>query len=250
VQNGLVIEDNIVMEDVGGASGGCYGIAVDTGYSSPESFAGTVIRRNQVINVGGLGIGVAACPGCVIEDNVIINQQAGWFTGIAVPDRTRSSDDLPDGGAIIRNNSIYVSSAATSATGIAVTTEGRGYTVVSNAIQYATAGGGSSCFDTKGLSASSFARFDYNLCQATASDTTWESAAGSLASWQSATGFDKHSSVADPRFLSPAAAPLSLAIPSSSPAVNAGDPVWSTNTDTAGQTRDTQPDIGAYEYLP
>jgi hypothetical protein len=127
--------------------------------------------------------------------------------------------------------------------------------VVSNAIHYLGAAdprnGGWSCFDTTGLSTTSFAAFDNNLCDfpnASAGNGRWELSAGSLANWQ-AKGLDTHSIQADPQFISPSSPNYYLAVPAGSPAVNAGNLVYSSTMDISGQTRDALPDIGAYEYV-
>lgn len=56
----LTIERNLVREDVGAADPGCWGIAVDTGYSEAESFTNVVIRGNVVRNVGNMAIGTSS----------------------------------------------------------------------------------------------------------------------------------------------------------------------------------------------
>jgi hypothetical protein len=254
ISPGLLIENNTIQEDVGGVNGYCYGIAVNPGgYGVPENFQGTIIRGNRVINVGNVGIGAASCPNCVIDNNVIVEEQpAIGFTGIFIPVQPGDADDAHENNAIIRNNSIYISSVVTNGKGIYMGKEGTGHVVVSNAIHYLGVGsGGWSCFDTTGLSTTSFAVFDNNLCDfpnASAGNGRWELSAGSLANWQ-AKGLDKHSLQADPQFISPGTPNLFLAVPSGSPAVNSGDLVYSSTMDITGQPRDASPDIGAYEFI-
>jgi len=105
-QDGLVIEGNTVREDVGAAGGGCWGIAVDTGYSEGELLRNVVIRGDRVINVGNVGIGLNACDNCLVENNVVVHEQSFNGRRIAVPDRDRGSDELAMTDVTIRNNSV------------------------------------------------------------------------------------------------------------------------------------------------
>jgi hypothetical protein len=89
--------------------------------------------------------------------------------------------------------------------------------------------------------------FDYNPCQPS-STGEWEEKTGSLSAWQDARSFDKNSVVANPGFLS-VAEPYDLSAASkASPLVNKGDPKESAPTSIAGTARDSEPDIGAYEF--
>ena len=243
----LTIERNLVREDVGAADPGCWGIAVDTGYSEAESFTNVVIRGNVVRNVGNVAIGTSSCVNCTIEDNVVIQEQDFDATGIAVPDRDRGAEDAEETGVIVRNNSIYFGAAG--GVGIALDTEGTGHVLVSNAIHYAGTANDWSCLDAS-LPKASYSAIDYNLCYFAGSTRgNWEASAGSLAAWQTATGFDAHSANADPGFRSPAGPAWDLtALSSSSAMVDTGDPARSSPTDLWGNPRDSHPDMGAFEF--
>ena len=254
--NGLLIENNRIQEDVGAVTGGCYGIAVDPGgYGHSEGFPGTVIRGNWVINVGNVGIGASACPNCVIENNVVIEEQAGiGFNGIMIPIQVRNPGDAAEGNATIRNNSIYLSPAVDYGTGIYMGYEGSSHLVVSNAIHYLGSGNpfynGWTCFDTTGLAPSAFRAFDNNLCDfPNARAARWEKTAGALQDWQTkSNGLDAASRQDDPRYRSPGVPDYDLSISSAdSPAIDAGHANLSSPVDITGRTRDTKPDIGAYE---
>jgi hypothetical protein len=246
--DGLVIEGNTVREDVGAASPGCWGIAVDTGYGSAEEFRNVVIRGNTVINVGNVAIGTNACENCLIENNVVIQEQAFGTTGIAVPNRARDAGDLPMTGVTIRNNSIYFGANATGR-GIVLGDEGTDHVLVSNAVHYAGSNSGFNCFALD-LPSSSYTAVDHNLCFfPNASGAEWVDGAGDLAAWQSSSSLDGSSLVADPAFTSLTGPGYDLA-PSAatSPLVDAGHPSLSAPDDHAGQSRDAQPDIGAHEW--
>jgi Right handed beta helix region len=245
----LLIGYNRVEEDLGAAEARCWGISVDPGYGTAENFRGTVIRGNQVVNVGNVGIGATSCPDCVIENNVVINEQSTGAFGISIPDRERGSEDTPDNNITIRNNSIYLGSQVRGGAGITITREGSSHLVVSNVIQYAGKSPDWGCVQTTGLTKSSFEAFGYNLCYFSNSRGRWEVTAGASSNWKSATSLDSHSLVADPLFTSLLRGPnYSLVLQSGSPAVNGGHPTLSSTSDILRTKRDTKPDIGAYEF--
>ncbi len=250
IMSGLVIEYNTVHEDFGAAGGGCWGIAVDPGYSSAEDFRGSIIRGNVVMNVGNVAIGTTSCPDCVIENNVIIQEQSDFGTiGIAVPDRTRSSDDTPDSNITVQNNTVFMNNAANSSTGVKVSTEGSSHVVVNNIVVNTGTNSNFSAFNTTSLDASDFEAFDNNLAYfPNSTNAKWEKNTGTLEDWQSATGFDQHSFLEDPLFTSIEDSVYDLSLSENSPAVNTGSSIYYSELDITGNTRDSQPDIGAYEY--
>ncbi len=113
----LLIENNLVYEPPGTANGGCYGIDQTAGIDMPGAWNRTIIRRNQVYNVGGNGITIGNCRNCVIEDNLVV----GGSQGIQYPDpgnrcssvsypptaNYNCSGNLSDTGGIVRNNTVY-----------------------------------------------------------------------------------------------------------------------------------------------
>ena len=242
----LLIEGNVVTEDIGAAGQGCWGIAIDSGYGTAEAFQRVVVRGNTVSNVGNVGIGLSACQGCVVENNVVVQEQPFDTHAIAVPDRARGPEDLPMSDAIVRNNSIYFG-ASSGGIGVLLGEEGTGYRLVSNAVQYAGSGAAWRCFRL-GPAATAFAADDYNLCSAPGAASTWVEGTGDLAAWRLATGFDLHSLVADPQFASLVGPAYDLRAGSSaSPLVGNGAPLDSSPTDRDGLSRDATPDLGAYE---
>ncbi len=240
----LLIAGNEVWEDLGFAAGGCWGIAVDPGYAEAESFTGVVIRGNVVSDVGNLAIGVAACAGCTIEDNVIVERQAFGATGIAAPDRASGPGDLALDDVVVRNNSIYL---AAGGTGILVQGEGDGHVVASNAILYPGTSGSFDCFRAD-LPTASYVAFDHNVCGHPAAPTAeWEGGSGSLAAWRAATGFDLASDEGDPGFSGPSAGDL-RPVSGGAATVDAGHPTWSSPNAIGGFPRDAAPDRGAHEW--
>ena len=246
--HGLLIEGNLIQEELGAARTNCWGIAVDTGYSgTAEGFTNVAIRGNTVINVGNIGIGLNACQNCVIENNVVVQEQAFGATGIAVPDRTREANDLVLSHVLIRNNSLYVGAASTG-TGIVLGGEGSGHVLVSNAIHYAGTSSSWSCFALDQPLAS-YDAIDNDLCYAPASSGQWVRGRGDLAAWQSYSGTSGLSSTADPLYSSVSGAAYLLSPASAlSPLVDAGHLTLSAPLAIGEVAREAQPDIGAYEF--
>jgi hypothetical protein len=241
--NNLLIDDNYIHEDLGKSSGFCWGMSVDTGYGGGEAFRNVTIRGNRVENVGGLFIGVNACEGCVVENNVLINMQNASAEGIVAPNRERTSADLPMGAITVRNNSIYFGKA--SGTGIVLGTEGTRHVVTSNAIHYA-GGGAFNCFDLD-LPKSAYAVVDNNLCFASSGSASWVRGAGSLAAWIASSGFDKNSALKDPGFQS-LTAPYNLSSAlAAGPMVGKGHATLSSPICFGGKKRVGAPDVGAYQ---
>jgi len=245
----LLIEANEVSEDVGKALPGCWGIAVDPGYSEAEAFTDVTIRGNRLRNVGRVAIGVASCQRCVIENNLIVQENAAADfdgIGIAAPDRNRAANDLPMDDITVRNNSIYFGPAA-AGIGISLYEEGDDHVLVSNATHYAGTGD-FACFDVD-AAPSRYLAMDHSLCYTPLNGgADWVRSTASLDEWQLATGFDGHSGTGDPGFSDPANADLHPASMLSL-MVDQGDPVRSSTTDASGAMRDVAPDIGAWEWM-
>ena len=246
VHDDLVIEGNEIWEDAGTANGGCWGIAVDNGYSDePEAFTNIIIRNNVVRNVGNLSIGVGACADCLIENNIIINEQTYGVTAIAAPDRALLAGDLPQDNITIRNNSIWLN--AVGSRGILVNDLGDNHVVVSNAIYYAGTSDNFDCFSVN-LPTAAFDAFDYNLCYyPNASGADWSSQDSTLNDWQTNTGFDLNSWNADPGFTNPAVGDFT-AVSASATIVDNGHPTLSSTQDINGGFRTPPSDIGAHEW--
>ena len=89
---------------------------------------------------------------------------------------------------------------------------------------------------------------DNNICfhpNSTAAE--WVDTMGTLANWQLNSSFDNNSSESAPGFTDPINNDFSP-IAMSSSMVDAGHATLSSANDILGTTRDTMPDIGAYEW--
>jgi parallel beta-helix repeat protein len=113
----------------------------------PGAWNRTVIRRNQVYNVGGTGITIGNCKDCVIEDNIVVGGSHGIqypdpgnrCSSVAYPPRSdyNCSGNLADSGGIVRNNTV-VNAGAISINDIGG--QGSGWLATNNAV----CGGGAS----------------------------------------------------------------------------------------------------------
>lgn len=242
--NNLLIEGNVIEEDIGLTHRRCWGINVDNTDGS-ESFHGLVIRGNLIKNVGNNAIAVGGCADCVIENNVIINQQSGFnFWGIQLP--TRGENDFLD-NITIRNNSIYIEGGQ-NANGIALNHNGDNHVIVNNTVHYIGNNDLFNCFESN-LNVTEFDLFDNNNCyHPNAPDAEWFDGAGDLLDWQIATGFDMSSTQTDPLFTDAVSGQM---IPSdaTSPLVDSGHAMSASNLDFNGLMRDDNPDVGAFEWI-
>lgn len=247
---------NLIYEEVGKAEPGCWGIAVDPAYEEPERFQNVVIRRNEIRHVGNLGIGVASCVDCLIENNVVVNAQPFAVTGIAAPDRAAGPGDADPSNVDIRNNSILI--AAAGGAGIRVGGLGTGNLVGSNAVLYTGAAVDWYCMEVvlpDGTDIGTvYEAVGHNLCWASelGAGGQWERYTGTdpdpLTAWQNASGLGAGSIWADPEFADALGPDYNLRPASSaSPLVDNGHPSLSAPTDISGAARDDAPDLGAYE---
>jgi len=131
----ITIENNLIEEEVGKAMPTCYGIAVDPGYATEESFEHLIIRGNTVKNVGAIGIGCASCVDVLIENNVLINGNDQFFFGVAVPDRAENT--LKSSGIVVQNNEVTVSSTtSTQQIGYLIKPIDENYTLINNTVSF------------------------------------------------------------------------------------------------------------------
>jgi hypothetical protein len=239
----MLIEGNLIAEDEGTAQEGCWGISLAPEYNTAEGFTNVTILGNTVVNVGNAPIEVESCQNCVIEDNLVIDDDA-YGSGILVHPTTGSgqANDLTLQAVQVLNNTVY--QIGTEGVGITVGGQGTNHVVAGNAV-VGTGSNQWSCFSFD-LAASAYYS-DHNLC--------WDAAYGSagwnkdtaLAGWQSKTGLDAHSLYADPLFKNAADSGYDFTALAGSPLIGAGDPTHGSTVDIAGKTRPSPPDIGAYQ---
>lgn len=242
MHSNLLIEGNYIHEDPGYVNGNAWGIAVDPGgYGYPEGSTGLIIRGNFLENMFNTGIAITSCPGAIIENNIIINENASDFRAIVAPNRMRDDDDLLMTNLTVRNNSIYLRNASIYSEAIEVGGEGSNHVIVSNAISIDNGNG----FDMD-LSDSDYQNIDYNMIELLNNAQWGDNQA--LEDWTLARGFDQNSISGDPLFTSPDFPDYNFIPLPSSPLINAGHPTMSATTDFNGVLRDNMADIGAFEY--
>ncbi|MCB9325779.1 MAG: T9SS type A sorting domain-containing protein [Lewinellaceae bacterium] len=243
LHDSLLIEGNYVHEDPGMVGGNAWGIAVDPGgYGVPEGATGLIIRGNLLVNTFNTGIAITSCPHAFIENNVIIQENAGDFNAILGPDRMRDNDDLPMTNVTIRNNSIYLRNANVNTRAISLGDEGAGHVVVSNVVS--TDGGNG--FNMN-LANSNYLSVDYNMMQLL--NSAYWGGGQTLSAWSASRGFDLHSIAGDPLFTAPGSPGYDLMPLGPSPVIDAGHPTMSSAIDYTGMLRLGIADIGAFESL-
>lgn len=250
-----LIEGNTITES--NVHWGCYGIQIN-GYQHKNNvymgFDGTIIRGNTVVlagETGAVGIGVNACPDCVIENNTIVGKTTATFLGIVVPDGSFTSAGSKDNAITVRNNSIYIDSPAAHSVGISANApDSLNDVVVSNMIYFGPrAHAGATCFKTKDRVRSSYAAFGHNLCFREGGAVRWSDQHGTLAAAQ-ASGWSDASMSIDPLLAAtPSAANhWSMAVRPGSPAIDRGNPSLSAVEDLLKKQRLSSPDVGAFEF--
>jgi hypothetical protein len=225
VMRDLRIVGNLIEEP--DADLGCWGISVDGASMDPDGNHDALIANNLLRNVGNVGIGLAACAGCTVENNVIVQARIGGTRAIVAPVRGRDADDLALDRVTVRHNTVYFSGSG-QGSGVTVGGEGAEHVVANNIVAFTGQAGDCYRFD---LAPADYARVDGNLCFGGTFDV-------------GTTGLDARALTADPQFT---AAPGDLSLTASSPAVDSGDPSQATPVDMMGQPRDGRPDRGAYE---
>lgn len=248
-----LIENNVIVELT--ANWGCYGIQIN-GYQSSTKymgFDGTIIRGNTVVlggAAGALGIGVNACPNCVIENNTVVGLMDSDFTAIAVPDGAFTSPGAKDNAITVRNNSVYMNTPSGNSAAIRVNSaESSNDKVVSNMIYFGPRShADAKCFKTANRTLSSYAAFSDNICFRTDGPNKWSDQHATLAAAQAA-GWDRRSLNIDPLLVAVPSASnrWNMTVNAGSPAINAGSRTLSASTDILGKLRDALPDIGAFE---
>ena len=133
--DGVLIEGNRIEQDA--AAEGCWQMSITQGYTSAEWFRNFVVRNNKLINAGNTGMAVQSAPGIVIEGNVVINQHATFQTGINVGHNEYQGGDVPDGNAVVRNNTACFPTPHPSSTAVRVVAPNS--TVANNATLTGTA---------------------------------------------------------------------------------------------------------------
>jgi hypothetical protein len=226
----LVVSGNTVIEDTNAAAS-CWGLSANliTAAAFGGYFRNALFAGNIIVNGGNQALNVENCPYCVIENNLIIADNATAINGISAPpaaartaitgctpSATVQCYDDPSTNYTIRNNTIYFAANARGGmigiqVGVAGSSELQtGHKVYNNTISYMATSASASgfnqvyCFDFP-LSVSAYASISNNNCYVPHSGTlnyAWEQTThDSLADWQVATSFDANSALSNPGFI-------------------------------------------------
>ena len=117
--DGVLIEGNRIEQDA--AADGCWEMSITQGYTTAEWFRNFVVRNNKLINAGNTGMAVQSAPGIVIDGNVVINTQTTFQASINVGHNEYQGGDVPDGNAVVRNNTACYPNPHPGSVGVRVT---------------------------------------------------------------------------------------------------------------------------------
>ncbi len=117
--DGVLIEGNTIEQEA--AARGCWAMSITQDYNTAEWFRNFVVRNNRIINAGNTAMAIQSAPGIVVEDNLIINTQTTYQTGINVGHNEYQNGDVPDGNAVVRNNTACYPTPANGSSVVRVT---------------------------------------------------------------------------------------------------------------------------------
>lgn len=191
---------------------------------------------------------VAECPGCVIENNLIIQDWTSQYSivGMAISEDTISAGNDHSNANIVRNNTVWFGpNVKNGATGIRFSKIGTGHFVANNSVTYSwsSAGGGVNCYNYTNPLAS-YAFINNNHCNSAAS-YSWAAGRGLLGAWQryaAGSGFDSASITGIPQFT---AAGTNFIPDAGSPLISAGNSANGSERDFVGKKRPGTPGIPA-----
>lgn len=183
----------------------CYAIAVDPGYATQEYFRNVKIRNNKIFNAGGIGIGLTACNGCEVYNNVLV-KYIGDGIGISSPSnalqlgaKLSTTTNYPDKGGTpkvdIYNNTVYFhASTNNNSTGIQYNPSdinggvGAGHRIAGNVIYFGGSSAGTGyCFKMgSSPNATTFPLVGANTCYHATGTAAWSDVYSTLSAAQAA----------------------------------------------------------------
>lgn len=254
---GLLIEGNEIIET--DPSTACWAVSLEGVLDSGdgvEGFPNAVIRGNRLVNVGGVGIGVASCQNCNIENNLILRTSELGSTAVAedfsaVRVAGHGTSDLTSQAVWVRSNSIYLHAGTAASKGIAFNA-GVQLGMSSNFIHLGGSTANTQCIDTTGITTAELVSIDYNLCYRNGGAPRYSEVHATMSAAQ-AFGFfplDVHGSTADPVLIAPPTrdSNWSMAVNVGGPTINTGEPGRATRVAYAGHPAVGLRDIGAEEF--
>jgi hypothetical protein len=251
--DGLLVKDNLISIAASEATNGCWGLSFNnlSGTTHPVYYRNSVFSGNIIVNGGNKSMSISDCPGCIIENNIIIQNWKGGSVGISIADPARDAgrgDDVSNAN-VIRNNTIWFGPLASSAMyanyGIVTKNEGTGHIISNNTVSSEQTTGTLNCFQHD-LPLGSYAFINNNHCHS-AANYSWVTGRGNLTAWQTYAAdysFDTESATGDPKFTAPGT-DFTPAV--GSPLIGHGIAAHGSTSDITGKERPDPPAIGAYE---
>jgi hypothetical protein len=143
---GMICQNNTISVPNNATTGNCYGIALASATANyPDFFQNLVVDSNTILGFGEIGATVSSCQNCTVSNNLIVgdnqNASSGSFcivSGGGVVDQY----DFGSSTTTIVNNTCYFANAGSGGRGITIRSEGSGYVVANNVVDFDTASGG------------------------------------------------------------------------------------------------------------
>lgn len=250
--DGFRVENNTIELDANKIKDNCWGMGFGAGAFQNKYLRKANFSNNTIKNGGTVAFTVAECPGCVIENNLIIQDWTSLYSivGMAISEDTISQfNDLSDANRV-RNNTVWFGpKVVNGATGIRFSKIGTGHFVANNTVTYSSPlkGDGVNCYNYTNPLAS-YAFIDNNHCHSAAT-YSWASGYGLLGAWQASAlalgfSFDSVSIIGIPQFT---AAGTNFMPAAGSPLIGNGNTAHGNAFDMTGKTRAIPPAIGAFE---
>lgn len=274
LKSGVEIEDNYFNETSATGIGGCWHISVNFGYAfsitpgySAEGFDRLRIRRNKMVNFGGLAIDVGISHDADVSDNSMYTEYASGATCVQLhaPIGALEADDYQQTRNVVRGNSCFIKTPTAASVGYswgrhASDAAGTGFVFANNLAYFGTgATTATTCFKMLNYTASEFTYWGGNFCYGLAAEPKWHSVSGTKAAWTTASGtLNADADSVNPTSASltvtqifdaaPSSPSWSLGIPVGSPANAAGNATNKSRIAFDGCLRPVLPSIGAREY--
>jgi len=245
----LTIAGLWIHEDAGNATGSCYGLGINPGYTSFEGFSNVIINGNAIENVGGAAVDLSACHNCTVENTICLAAPTSGFECVAL-----TNDGQGSGGGDWDNQSVAMINNTGYGNGTSFSIRNTGTLMSSyNNVTFQTATGSVPCFNYALATNAQYSGINNNWCFTPNGTGVWnQNGSQSLTTWRT-NGWDLNSTQnTNPSFVNAristtfagAIADFTPAV--SSPLIGAGNVAGGATTDFNGKARPPTA-IGAVE---
>lgn len=139
---GLVVQNNTISIPTNTITGNCYGIGVESATGNySDLLQSALVDSNTIQAYGEVGIAVSSCQNCTVSNNLIMTDNKDATSGpfcILSGGGVVDEYDLGSTDTTIVNNTCYYANAGNYGRGISITSEGSGYVVANNVIDFDT----------------------------------------------------------------------------------------------------------------